>query len=159
MASYVNPELREKFESLSIDLKNDILKRDVQLNTIYDLIQILEVISEGRWDFISSAFYLNSDYGHFSKTHQMWKILFFKQIHDENYYFFLSQWFTLCLKPDFCRKISIKYPSNQINTRSGGFVILSDFHGVLALELGVWKIFFAIGYCTIIPSSCSYHIC
>ena len=40
-------------------------------------------------------------------------------------------------KPDFCRKISIKYPSNQINTRSGGFVILSDFHGVLALELGV----------------------
>lgn len=48
MASYVNPELREKFESLSIDLKNDILKRDVQLNTIYDLIQILEVISEGR---------------------------------------------------------------------------------------------------------------
>ena len=39
--------------------------------------------------------------------------------------------------PDFCRKISIKYPSNQINTRSGGFVILSDFHGVSALELGV----------------------
>ena len=39
--------------------------------------------------------------------------------------------------PDFCRKISVKYPSNQINTRSGGFVILSDFHGVLALELGV----------------------
>ena len=48
MASYVNPELREKFESLSIDLKDDNLKRDVQLNTIYDLIQILEVISEGR---------------------------------------------------------------------------------------------------------------
>jgi hypothetical protein len=40
-------------------------------------------------------------------------------------------------KPDFCRKISIKHPSSLINTRSGGFVILSDFHGVSALELGV----------------------
>lgn len=44
MASYVAPELRNKFESLSIDLKNNILERDVQLNTIYDLIHILEVI-------------------------------------------------------------------------------------------------------------------
>ena len=38
--------------------------------------------------------------------------------------------------PDFCRKISIKYPSSPINTRLGGFVILSDFHGVSDLELG-----------------------
>lgn len=44
MASYVAPELRNKFETLSIDLKNTILERDVRLNTIYDLIHILEVI-------------------------------------------------------------------------------------------------------------------
>lgn len=46
MASYVAPELREKFETLSIDLKNNILERNVQLNTIYDLINILEVICD-----------------------------------------------------------------------------------------------------------------
>lgn len=50
MASYVAPELRDKFETLSIDLKNNILERNVQLNTIYDLIDILEVISRGDWD-------------------------------------------------------------------------------------------------------------
>lgn len=44
MASYVAPELRNKFETLSINLKNNILERDVQLNTIYDLIHILEEI-------------------------------------------------------------------------------------------------------------------
>ena len=47
MASYVAPALRDKFETLSIDLKNNILERNVQLNTIYDLIDILEVISRG----------------------------------------------------------------------------------------------------------------
>lgn len=47
MASYVAPELRDKFETLPIDLKNNILERDVQLNTIYDLIDILEIISRG----------------------------------------------------------------------------------------------------------------
>ena len=31
MASYVSPKIRDKFESLSIDLKNDILERNVQL--------------------------------------------------------------------------------------------------------------------------------
>ena len=46
MASYVSPELREKFESLSIDLKNNILERNVHLNTIYDLIDVLEIISK-----------------------------------------------------------------------------------------------------------------
>ena len=46
MASYVAPELREKFETLSINLKNNILERDVQLKTIYDLIDILEIIIE-----------------------------------------------------------------------------------------------------------------
>ena len=95
---------------------------------------------------------------------KIWKLLFVKKKYNninkgkKNTRYCISL-FTIGRNPDFCRKISIKYPSNQINTRSGGFVIVSDFHGVLALELGVWKIFFAIGYCTIIPSSCSYHIC
>ena len=48
MASYVAPELREKFETLSIDLKNNILERNVQLNDIHDLIKILEIISRGE---------------------------------------------------------------------------------------------------------------
>ncbi|MBS6956160.1 MAG: molecular chaperone GroEL [Clostridium sp.] len=46
MASYVSPKIRDKFESLSIDLKNDILARDVQLNTLQDLIRVLEQIVE-----------------------------------------------------------------------------------------------------------------
>lgn len=45
MASYVSPELREEFETLSIDIKNNILKRNVRLNSIHDLINVLEVIS------------------------------------------------------------------------------------------------------------------
>ena len=44
MASYVAPEIKEKFESLSVDLKNCILARDVKLNNIYDLINVLEDI-------------------------------------------------------------------------------------------------------------------
>lgn len=50
MASYVSPAVREKFETLSVELKNIILERNVQLNTIYDLINVLEQIvaeSEG----------------------------------------------------------------------------------------------------------------
>ncbi len=46
MASYVSPELREKFETLSIDLKNNILRRNVRLDSINDLIDVLEVISK-----------------------------------------------------------------------------------------------------------------
>ncbi|MDF2543988.1 MAG: hypothetical protein K0S47_3706 [Herbinix sp.] len=42
--SYVAPAIREKFESLSVDLKNVILERDVQLNTIHDLIDVLDKI-------------------------------------------------------------------------------------------------------------------
>ncbi len=48
MASYVDPKLREKFETLSIDLKNNILERDVQLHDIHDLIKVLEIISRGE---------------------------------------------------------------------------------------------------------------
>lgn len=44
MASFVSPAIREKFETLSIDLKNNILERDVQLHTLHDLIRVLEVI-------------------------------------------------------------------------------------------------------------------
>ena len=47
MASNIAPELREKFESMSIDLKNRILDREVQLNSIHDLIHVLEeIVSE-----------------------------------------------------------------------------------------------------------------
>ena len=44
MASYIAPGLREKFETLSIDLKNTILERDVHLENIHDLIHVLEEI-------------------------------------------------------------------------------------------------------------------
>lgn len=44
MASYVSPDIRERFESLSVDLKNAILERNVQLNSVYDLIAVLEQI-------------------------------------------------------------------------------------------------------------------
>lgn len=42
--SYVNPMLRSRFESLPIDLKNEILSRDVTLNNLQDLINVLQVI-------------------------------------------------------------------------------------------------------------------
>ncbi len=44
MASYVSPTLRDKFETLSSELKNCILERNVQLNTLQDLISVLEEI-------------------------------------------------------------------------------------------------------------------
>lgn len=43
--SYIAPTLRPKLETLSIELKNEILSRDVQLHTIYDLIAVLEQIA------------------------------------------------------------------------------------------------------------------
>lgn len=47
--SYVAPEVQAKFETLSIDLKNSILERNVQINTIYDLINVLEqIVNEGE---------------------------------------------------------------------------------------------------------------
>ncbi len=49
MASYVSPEIREKFETLSTDLKNCILDRNVRLNNIHDLIRVLEeIVEEGE---------------------------------------------------------------------------------------------------------------
>lgn len=44
MASYVSPAIRDKFETLSVNLKNCILERNVHLETIHDLIRVLEEI-------------------------------------------------------------------------------------------------------------------
>lgn len=47
--SYVAPAIKEKFETLSTDLKNAILERDVQLYNIHDLIHVLEeIVSEAE---------------------------------------------------------------------------------------------------------------
>lgn len=46
MSSYVSPKLRDKFESLPVELKDSILKRNVQLENIHDLIHVLEQIVE-----------------------------------------------------------------------------------------------------------------
>ncbi len=42
--SYVAPAVKEKFETLSVDLKNAILERNVELNNIHDLINVLDAI-------------------------------------------------------------------------------------------------------------------
>ncbi len=42
--SYVAPAIKDKFETLSIDLKNAILARNVELNSIHDLINVLDDI-------------------------------------------------------------------------------------------------------------------
>lgn len=42
--SYVAPAVKDKFETLSIDLKNAILERNVELYTIHDLINVLDDI-------------------------------------------------------------------------------------------------------------------
>lgn len=49
MASYVSPEIRDRFDTLSADLKNLILERNVCLNNMYDLIHVLEdIVAEGK---------------------------------------------------------------------------------------------------------------
>lgn len=51
MASYVSPAIRDKFETLSVELKNCILGRNVRLNNMYDLIHVLEdIVAEGEAD-------------------------------------------------------------------------------------------------------------
>lgn len=42
----------------------------------------------------------------------------------------LVQFRSFYATPDFCRKLSIKYPPSPVITRIGGFVILSDFYSV-----------------------------
>lgn len=47
--SYIAPQMKEKFETLSANLKDDILKRNVQINTMQDLIRVLEeIVAEGE---------------------------------------------------------------------------------------------------------------
>lgn len=49
MASYISPEVRDRFESLSIELKNCILDRNVRLESVYDLMRVLEeIVAEGE---------------------------------------------------------------------------------------------------------------
>ena len=48
MASYVSPKIRDKFETLSVDLKNCSRERNVHLETLQDLIKVLdEIVKEG----------------------------------------------------------------------------------------------------------------
>ena len=42
--SYVAPAIKDKYETLSVDLKNNILERNVELYNIHDLINVLDVI-------------------------------------------------------------------------------------------------------------------
>lgn len=42
--SHISEKIRYQFESLPIDLKNEILKRNVTLNSIADLMQCLQEI-------------------------------------------------------------------------------------------------------------------
>jgi|GEM_PF-71478 len=45
--SYVSPFIQSQFETLSVSLKNTILERDVTLNNMQDLINVLEeIVSE-----------------------------------------------------------------------------------------------------------------
>ncbi len=49
MASYIGPGVRDKFETLSVNLKNVILERNVHIETIYDLMHVLEdIVKEGE---------------------------------------------------------------------------------------------------------------
>lgn len=42
--SYVAPAIKDKFETLSTNLKNVILERNVEINTLPDLINVLDQI-------------------------------------------------------------------------------------------------------------------
>lgn len=44
--SYINPTLRSKFETLPIELKNEILSRNVTLNNLQDLFEVLLRIAD-----------------------------------------------------------------------------------------------------------------
>ncbi len=49
MASYVSPEIRDRFDTLSADLKNLILERIVCLNNMYDLFHVLvDFVADGE---------------------------------------------------------------------------------------------------------------
>lgn len=42
--SFVHPNMQSKFEELSVDLKNAILEKNVQINNMQDLIRVLQQI-------------------------------------------------------------------------------------------------------------------
>lgn len=44
MASYVSSKIQDKFDTLSINLRNRILEKNVRLETVYDLMNVLEEI-------------------------------------------------------------------------------------------------------------------
>ncbi len=47
--SYVNPAIRDKFESMPVDLKNAILSMDIRLENMSDLMACLErIVAEGE---------------------------------------------------------------------------------------------------------------
>ena len=46
--SFISPEIQSRFEDLPIELKNEILDRNVQINNLNDLIACLEqIVAEG----------------------------------------------------------------------------------------------------------------
>ncbi|MGO5052636.1 hypothetical protein ACTQ6A_08985 [Lachnospiraceae bacterium LCP25S3_G4] len=42
--TYISPSVQNKFNSLSSNLQNIIMERNVQINSIHDLIRVLEDI-------------------------------------------------------------------------------------------------------------------
>ncbi|HHV50074.1 MAG TPA: molecular chaperone GroEL [Clostridiales bacterium] len=47
--SYVDPSIKDKFETLSKELQEAILERDVKLYSMKDLIKVLEeIVAEGE---------------------------------------------------------------------------------------------------------------
>lgn len=42
--AYVDPKIQDRFETLPINVKDEILRRDVKLYTVFDIINILETI-------------------------------------------------------------------------------------------------------------------
>ncbi len=47
--SYVSPNIKTQFESLSVDLKNEILSRNVRLENMNDLMATLQkIVDEGE---------------------------------------------------------------------------------------------------------------
>jgi len=49
--SYVAPAIKDKFETLSIELKTNILNRNVEINNIHDLIDVLDnIVKESEHD-------------------------------------------------------------------------------------------------------------
>ncbi|GHU61488.1 hypothetical protein FACS189418_1260 [Clostridia bacterium] len=47
--SYIAPQIQEKFDTLSVNLQDQILSRDVKIYTLQDLVQILgKIVKEAE---------------------------------------------------------------------------------------------------------------